>query len=574
MKKDTKYKLKIVLGCALGFYALSMPFRWFFALNSVTEVRPASALPIVFGLIWGKWGALGAALGNLVADIQSGYSSGIVIAGFPMQFFYGFIPYLLWYHFPLKNEKKVSVPRMDSTAHVLKYIGINILNNALMSVEIGILMQVNNVGNLVSLDTFTTFTNNMVFTVVVGIPILIYYSVRHDKHLSLNDRTVLFCVFQGLVAAVIVAVVVYYCNRYRLYSPLVKWNRVFYSSVGTFTIFFGVSLFYLKYMEHQVTIPAEKLSDAAKLYFAGENEEPNHDDFIEKCEPYCSLKSEIGILARSSKRMVTDLREYMTDLEQITAEKERINTELNVATRIQASMLPSMFPAFPERNEFDIYASMTPAKEVGGDFYDFFLVDETHLALVIADVSGKGVPAALFMVITKTLIKNSAQTGASPKEILESVNKQLCENNEEEMFVTVWLGILDIPSGKLTCANAGHEFPVICHKDGEYELVKDKHGLVLAAMEFSKYKEYDLVLEKGDKLFVYTDGVPEATNSENELYGTDRMVTVLNTGTKLSTEELLKVVKKDIDKFVGDAPQFDDITMLNLVYYGEGGCKD
>ena len=247
-----------------------------------------------------------------------------------------------------------------------------------------------------------------------------------------------------------------------------------------------------------------------------------------------------------------------------SAARQRIETELSVATQIQADMLPRIFPAFPERREFDIYASMTPAKEVGGDFYDFFLVDNDHLAMVIADVSGKGVPAALFMVIAKTLLKNAVQMGASPKEALEKVNNQLCENNEAEMFVTVWLGIYEIPSGRLTAANAGHEYPAIRRAGGQFELFKDRHGFVLAGLENARYKEYEMEIGVGDTLFLYTDGVAEATDGANVLYGTDRMLAALNQGQALEPEALLRHVKADIDRFAGAAPQFDDITMLAI----------
>lgn len=242
--------------------------------------------------------------------------------------------------------------------------------------------------------------------------------------------------------------------------------------------------------------------------------------------------------------------------------RQRIETELNVATQIQADMLPRIFPAFPERPEFDVYAGMTPAKEVGGDFYDFFLVDEDHLALVIADVSGKGVPAALFMVIAKTLLKNAAQTGLSPKEALEKVNNQLCENNEAEMFVTVWLGIYEISTGKLTAANAGHEYPALRRKDGTFSLVHDRHGFVLAGMEGSRYREYELTLMPGDTIFLYTDGVAEATDEANALFGTDQMLEALNSRPDATPQELLEAVTAGINKFVGEVPQFDDITML------------
>ena len=285
-------------------------------------------------------------------------------------------------------------------------------------------------------------------------------------------------------------------------------------------------------------------------------------------------KDELGHLYRSIRQMEIDIYDYIDNLTAATAEKERIGAELGVATQIQASMLPCIFPAFPERPEFDIFASMTPAKEVGGDFYDFFLVDDDHLALVMADVSGKGVPAALFMVIAKTLLKNAAQTGVSPKAVLEKVNNQLCENNEAEMFVTVWLGILEISTGKLTAANAGHEYPALKRADGAYELVRDQHGFVLAGMEGSRYREYELKLEPGDALFVYTDGVAEATDAHDQLYGTDRMLDALNRQKDTPPEELLPLLKQDIDAFVGDAPQFDDITMLGLRLPGEATGKE
>ena len=232
-------------------------------------------------------------------------------------------------------------------------------------------------------------------------------------------------------------------------------------------------------------------------------------------------------------------------------------------------MLPNVFPAFPDHKEFDIYATMTPAKEVGGDFYDFFLIDENHLALVMADVSGKGVPAALFMVIAKTLIKNRAQTGGSPAEILGYVNDQLCEGNDAELFVTVWLGILDLTTGKGVAANAGHEHPVIKRKDGDYELIVYKHSPAVAVMEGMHFREHEFELHPGDILYVYTDGVPEATNADNELFGTDRMLDALNRNKNVQLEELLGEVKKSIDAFVGAAPQFDDITMLGFTFWGK-----
>jgi sigma-B regulation protein RsbU (phosphoserine phosphatase) len=247
------------------------------------------------------------------------------------------------------------------------------------------------------------------------------------------------------------------------------------------------------------------------------------------------------------------------------AEKERMGAELNVATCIQASMLPCIFPPFPHKNEFDIYATMLPAKEVGGDFYDFFLIDENTLCIVIADVSGKGVPAALFMVIAKTLIKNNAQNSKSPKEVFETVNNQLCESNEASMFVTAFMGYFNISSGKFTFVNAGHNPPIL-HSSGNYSYLKMKRGFVLAGMEDAFYAQNEITLQKGDVLLLYTDGVTEAMNNDGTLFGEERLLGAVKEYSDLPLKEFTTEIKCKIDKFAEGVPQADDITMLALRY--------
>ena len=251
-----------------------------------------------------------------------------------------------------------------------------------------------------------------------------------------------------------------------------------------------------------------------------------------------------------------------------TEKTQRLATELNLASEIQNNVLPNIFPVFPERKEFTLYASMTPAKEVGGDFYDFFMIDDDHIGLVMADVSGKGIPAALFMMVTRTLLKNRAQMGGSPSEVLYSVNNQLCEGNVAELFVTIWFGILEISTGKGIAANAGHEHPVIRRKDGHYELVVYNHSPIVGVMEGMKFKEHEFQLNPGDSLFVYTDGVAEANNKEQELFGTDRMLEALNKNPDAMPDEIIANVKEGIYDFANGAEQFDDITMLSLKYFG------
>ena len=278
---------------------------------------------------------------------------------------------------------------------------------------------------------------------------------------------------------------------------------------------------------------------------------------------------EIEVLAESFAKLSHRTVEYVAEVRRVTAEKERIGTELHMANQIQESMLPSIFPAFPERKEFDIYAVMDPAREVGGDFYDFFLIDQDHLCMVIADVSGKGIPAALFMMISKIIIQSCAMLGRDAGEILTKTNEALCSNNRMEMFVTVWIGILEISTGRLTAANAGHEYPAIM-TGSRFELLKDKHGLVIGAMPGIMYKEYEMELKPGDKLFLYTDGVAEATHGGDELFGTKRMLEALNREPDAGPEQLLKNVRRAVDQFVGNDEQFDDLTMMCIEYKGPG----
>ena len=337
-------------------------------------------------------------------------------------------------------------------------------------------------------------------------------------------------------------------------------NGFLYNMLGiSFCIICAALLLYILLVKWMVLNPVEKLSE-----FTTEITKKGN---FSKQEIEIKTGDEIEALGQSFNYMMERLEDYIKDLTVVTAEKERIGAELNVATQIQSSMLPCIFPAFPDRDELDIYATMTPAKEVGGDFYDFFMVDERHVAIVIADVSGKGVPAALFMVIGKTLIKDHTQPGRDLGEVFTEVNNILCESNDNGMFITAFEGVLDLVTGEFRYANAGHEMPFIYRKDGGYEAYKIRPGFVLAGMENIKYKEQKIQLNIGDKIFQYTDGVTEATDKDNQLYGMDRLHKVLNEKClDCNPEQTLKLVKEDIDAFVGDNDQFDDITMLCLEY--------
>lgn len=275
---------------------------------------------------------------------------------------------------------------------------------------------------------------------------------------------------------------------------------------------------------------------------------------------------EFNALSDDINSTVNTLKRYISEAE------ARIDAELAFAKAIQHSALPSVFPPYPNRKEFDIWAGMYTAKEVGGDFYDFYFVDEDTLAFLIADVSGKGIPAAMFMMTAKTFLKSFAESGMSVEEVLSHANEKLCEGNDANMFVTAWMGFLNTKTGMITYGNAGHNPPLIKHADGTFTYLKSRPGFVMAGMEGIRYRKNEIQLMPGDSIYLYTDGVTEATDAMNELYGEERLLTVLNQNADAAPQEICETVKADVDAFVGEAPQFDDITMLCLTYQPK--CKN
>ena len=342
-------------------------------------------------------------------------------------------------------------------------------------------------------------------------------------------------------------------------SELAAGRRLYlvYVLIPTVVIVFLASMSIFSFMRGQFVRPMKKITREAAR-FAEENSAPKEGELVA-----ISKIREIDKLASSIGRMEHDTLQYIENLTRVTAEKERMGTEISLASGIQRGILPQ---EFPESSRFTLYATMKPARQVGGDFYDFFMIDDDHLGLVIADVSGKGIPAALFMMVTKELIKNRLKDGDSPEKALYHVNNQLTEGNRLDMFVTVWLAVLELSTGRGVSANAGHEHPVVGHVNGNYELIKYKHSPALATMEDMEFKEHEFIMEHGDTIFVYTDGVAEATNKEDELFGTDRLIETLNLNPASAPARAVQGVMDAIDRFVGEAEQFDDITMLCIKY--------
>ena len=333
-------------------------------------------------------------------------------------------------------------------------------------------------------------------------------------------------------------------------------GAVGFSALVVVVCIMAANLIFQNYIYNKVSRPLVRLNDAVDSYEHGKMD-LDVDSFIER--------DELRHLAESFEAMTKRIELYNEEVAKISAEKERIGAELNIATKIQEDMLPRIFPPFPDKPEIDVYAIMNPAKEVGGDFYDFFWVDDDHIAMVIADVSSKGVPAALFMVISKTLIKNQTMSGASIAEVFANVNNQLCEGNEESMFVTSFMAVVNIRTGEMEYVNAGHE-PFLHRNKGKWKWVRPETCFILAGLPDIEYKSAKMQLEPGDRIFMFTDGVSEAQNLNHDLYGEENIYESIVKRGDTGLKRMLSDMRKDIDTFVGKADQFDDITMLVFEY--------
>ncbi len=637
------------------FLLLASPFKALFTLiPGVTEIRPANALPVIFGLLWGPAGAWGTALANMFSDIVVSHSPFRVwFPGFLINFFFSYLPYRLWYSMPEKNGK-VLPPSLSSVRQIIRYIYIVLLDSLVITTALGLLFEA--LGFQAFGDSVTLlFFNNFDFAIILGVPaILLLTNTRamtvwmpeecrdakegttgvkpYDGLLFLIAAGGILYLIMGKMAAeagsvrfsasanwallVVILVILMLCfgkplvpvqdvaEEEKLSGMSIRakvivgflilsvtfavligatawlsasrsadgqqyvWQYI-YTVVGVaLNLLFAVSLIFLRYVEKNITGPLESLSQVSEQFAERDHKDvENNRSFISGFEQP-STGDEIEKLSVSFKHMMTDITDYVENLETMTREKERIGAELNVATQIQADMLPRIFPPFPDRDDIDIYASMDPAKEVGGDFYDFFLVDENHLGIVIADVSGKGVPAALFMVIAKTLIKNHAQFGSDPADIFTITNNQLCEGNEAGLFVTAWLGVLDLKSGEMIYVNAGHNPPLLKHGEGEFMYLKAPAGFVLAGLEDVRYTQSVMKLEIGDALVLYTDGVTEAENRAKEQYGEARLLEKANELVHGDARDLVTGIRTSVEEFSDGAEQFDDITMVAFVYQG------
>ena len=641
-QESIKTKAIILTICAVVFVLVAIPFRYFFPIFEVSELRPASALPPALGMMFGPWGALGAASGNLISDIIAGYPPEIYLFGFISQFLYGYIPYKLWYTIGITAKR--TKPRINTVENLIKFLVVIFITSTVMTLLLGSHFEILNIAYMFSISTLIVWFNNFEFSMIFGILIITlanFYNIRMYEpkktkkafisknifdillisaiimgltymvyssilgpipnesmiiftiilyllifsyifkpylgeikekkdivRISLTEKIISFFIIIGTIVAISTGIIAFFINPLSISNTIEFWKIIYIITGLILGMFYVLSIIFLAYIEKAITTPIESLSNITDEYTANDENIENNKVILSKIKKYTKDNDEIGILAKSLKKMIINLKRYMKHLKKVTAEKERINTELDIAKKIQTSLLPKKFPAFPDKPEINIQAIAKPAKEVGGDFYDFFLIDKNHLAIVIADVSGKGIPAALFMVIAKTLIKNNAQSGNIPKKVFINTNNQLCEGNDLNMFVTAWMGVLELSTGKLTFVNAGHNAPIL--KEGnKYSWLKSKPNFVLGGMENIQYSQNEIFLKPKDRIFLYTDGVTEAINKEEQQFGEERLFDIINKKGNHEISKVLNSVKNEVDVFVGDLDQFDDITMLILEYKKE-----
>ena len=562
----------------------------------------AMAIMPILGLFFGIWGVIGCLIGRMILlyffailAVMSGDTTFWVYVALESvrTLIYCALPCFLWYAIRLRKEDRVRFPRLDTASHVVKYYLIMVVD-----VAVYVLMNVFSVGGFgltsgyTILDWIALFTQYLDVVLILGIPLMVVISRIRYKTVTINERLVLAFLFIGVLASVLAGFLVYRTTRFlnpalfddyeafmesmedfteesaKIYERYEAfWNRLYIVLAIMLNALLWLEMILMSVIEKKVTKPLLRLTNVMEDYTSAESF-MDAARVKEECGPYKEGYGEVSTLTTVCSDMVTEIDEYTRNLEQVTEEKHRIGTELDIASRIQKDMLPNIFPPFPDRPEIELFASMQPAREVGGDFYDFYFIDQDHLVLTIADVSDKGIPASLFMVISKTLLQDHAHNGGSPKEILTYVNHQLCQTNTSFMFCTVWLGILDLRTGEMVAANAGHEYPILRGPDGVFSLVEAKHDPPLGLRDGFRYHEYNMKLSPGDCLFQYTDGVTEATNTQQEMFGEELLTKVLNEAPDDTPEALINRTHDAIHSFVKEAAQFDDITMLCVKYMG------
>ena len=570
---DLRHKIAVVFSCSLFYFAVSIPFIDYLRLSPTTEVRPYCVLPFILSLVYGFPGVLGTALGNIFSDLYyGGMDNRIMAMGACFQIIYGYGGALLWKYLRRRSN---NIFRLDKIHKITQYLLLVVLLSLIVTFMVWLTLHFYYGLNVFGVGFNNTLMNHMIFFVVLGIPFFVGYSYHLQKKklslqptdmsnaylFSLNEKFILFFVMISEIVSTVIAIFAYlFFRAYQIYDSVTLWAHIYVIGGATLYICLCPSLLILRSIERHISRPIEILSSIGKNFGEHEDIKSEIEHIQSTVSQFTSYKSEIGELALSFRTFSQKLNEFFLKLTSISKERTRVATQLRIAADIQKGALPEPI----QLTEIDLYASMDPALEVGGDFYDYFRVGEHHLGFVIADVSDKGIPASLFMMISKTIIQKNMMDGMSPGPALTKSNAELCRNNRAEMFVTVFCGLLDLETGELKYASAGHDHPFISQNGEAFRIMNNKTGFVLGALEDIIYAENVIKLSKGDIFFMYTDGVPESSNEDKEQFGFERTLDVLSANRDRAMEDMCCALKESISQFKGFAKQFDDLTVLAI----------
>lgn len=641
------YNIIITAVCALVFFAVAKPFNMLFPMLGTTDIRPAASFYPVFGMLFGGWGALGCAVGNLLVDISDGSAIYVCLSSFFIQFCVSYMAYVMWYGcFSVKSSKTYSFPpSLCKVSNILKYNLIVFVSAIYAALMIGSLAEAFDITDQSLNTAIIVFFNQNIFGVLLGLPLVtllsktklkfVYpskvnnpsegrlvtgslalgfvwlitavgfvFSVAHnltgtenghgevciplfiaatllmpaalaitplkpckreDKPqsglLSLNEKMIIGFTAGGILLTMVIGILWYLLLLNQGFDTVALWERLCLFLALVINLYFIMSIFVFKNMEKRIINPINAVAGAASEYSA-ENYGECTEQILRQCKNLSDEKSEIGDMARAISKMLLDIDEYAESVRLNAEEKQRNKAQLDIAAKIQLGLLPRDFERYAE-NKTDIYADMLPARAVGGDFYDIFDIGNNRTALVIGDVSGKGVPAAMFMAMAKMVIEMYLAEAGDVAETLTLANKYICAHNDADMFLTAFVAVYDNESGELTFANAGHNPPVI-RKNGEYSFLRAKPCLMLGCMDFVKYTSAQTVLDSGDMLFMYTDGVTEAENKDGRMFSEENLIDALRKLNSVSARSTVTNILSEINKFADGAEQFDDITMLAL----------
>lgn len=565
MGADRKAWLRLLEAAGL-FFIIAMPSRSALELvPGVTQIRPENMLGPVLGLLWGLPGALGAALGNLGTDLLWGTPWYVCAGGMAINVLYGYIPYVIWYW--RKSSSEVPGPFMDNGASVLRFIVIMAVDSLLTAALLTALFTA--AGAAEAGDIFgLLFFNNFDFSVILGVLVLAALGRSRRGYKAHVLKTRFIRGFLGLCSMFLVLILALAFRAGGQLGTLERWDYIFRSAGLGINVVFFLTIAFMWYMEGHVAVPLERLAAGASAFSSQVREGTPAEKLKLPDFSYIRTGDEIEILADTVSSMMRNMVQYMKTIREGAAERERIRAELSAAARIQKNMVPQGMLSLGREGCGEVYGQMDPAREVGGDFYDYFMVDESRAAVVIGDVSGKGISAALFMAMVQTLIRARLQAGLGPGKTFSAVNEALAQANASGMFATAWAGILELDTGRCTWASAGHNSPVTGRPGQMKYMETDRPDLVLAGLEGAVYQERELMLKPGDSVLLYTDGVTEAENGRGEFFGEERLCGLLN-GTDVSCGlKGLWEIRRALAEFAGDEEQSDDITMVRLEYSG------